>query len=130
MPASRKKALRPQIPIVPAREELRALVAAIEGELASWPQIRLSPMFGMTGVYRGKTIFGLLPKTRGLRSGDCLWVKLPNPTSTVKKKLAATPRILPPSSPSRAQWYTLSEVRAEDYRFLIEWLAIAHAAAK
>jgi len=131
MPASaQKKATRPKPPIVPASEELRAFMAAIEHEVASWPEVRLNSMFGMTAIYRGKIIFGLLPKTRGFRSPTSLWVKFPNLTPSIKKKLVATPRILPPSKPTGAQWHTLPDISAKDYQFVIEWMAIAHGASK
>ena len=128
--SARKKVPRPTPPIVPASEELRAFMAAVEHEVASWPQVRLNPMFGMTAIYRGKTIFGLVPKTRGFRSATSLWIKFPNLTPSIKKKLAATRRILPPSKPTGAQWHTLPDVAVKDYQFVIEWMAIAHGASK
>ena len=116
--------------MVPASPELRGFVASIEQEVSSWPQVQLKPMFGMTAVYRARTIFGLLPKTRSLHSGDQVWLKFAKLTAPMKKKLAAEPRILPPTKPTGAQWYTISEVKPEDYSFVIEWLALAHEAAK
>ena len=84
----------------------------------------------MIAVYRRGTIFGLLPKTRSLHSGDQIWLKFARLSPAIKKKLATEPRILPPSKPTGAQWYTVSEVKPEDFSFAIEWLASAHEAAK
>lgn len=105
------------------------MMAGIEGEVSSWPQVNLKPMFGMTAIYRGKTIFGLLPKTRSLHSGDSIWMKFAKLTPAIKKRLQNEPRILPPRKPTGAQWYTISTVTPEDYGFVVEWLAIAHQAA-
>jgi len=87
-------------------------------------------MFGMTAIYRGRTIFGLLPKTRSIRAGDEIWLKFPKLTPSMRKKISAEPRILAPTRPSGAQWHTLSEIKPEDYSFIIEWLSRAYEAAK
>lgn len=117
-------------PMVPASEELRTFVVAMEREVSSWPQVQLKPMFGMTAIYRRGTIFGLLPKTRSIHSGDQVWLKFAKRSPALKNKLAAERRILPPSKPKGAQWYTLSEVKPEDFSLTVEWLARAHSAAK
>lgn len=109
---------------------MKSLVAAIEREVSSWPQVNLKAMFGMTAIYRGKSIFGLLPKTRSLYANDCVWMKFGKITPAIKKKLEAESRILPPRHPKGAQWYTISSVTPAEYGFTIEWLAIAHEAAK
>jgi hypothetical protein len=115
---------------LPASEELKGLVAAIEAEVSSWPQVSLKPMFGMTAIYRRNIIFGLLPKTRSLHAGDCVWIKFARLTPAIKKKLQQESRMVPPSKPTGAQWHTISAVTPAEYGFLIEWLANAHAAAR
>lgn len=87
-------------------------------------------MFGMRSVYRSGTIFALLPKTRSLRTGDSIWIKFVKVTPAIKKRISAEPRIVPPHKHKRAQWYTLMHVAAEDYAFVIEWLAVAYKAAR
>jgi len=119
-----------QTPFLPASEELKSLVAAIEREVSSWPQVNFKSMFGMTAMYRGKAIFGLLPKTRSLYSADSVWMKFGKLTPSIQKKLQDEPRILPPRHPKGARWYTIRDVTPSEYGFTIEWLAIAHAAAK
>jgi hypothetical protein len=118
------------MPFLPVPDELKSLVAAIEREVLSWPQVRFKPMFGMTAIYRGGNIFGLLPKTRGGHSGDSVWIKFGKLTPAFSKKLEREPRIVPPRKPNGAQWYTLSGITPADFGLAIEWLAIAHEAAK
>lgn len=126
----RSQAARHRTPFLPASEELKSLVAAIEREVSSWPQVKFKPMFGMTAIYHGNTIFGLLPKTRSLYSTDSVWMKFGKLTPPIEKKLQREPRILPPRHPKGARWYTISNVTPAEYGFIIEWLAIAHDAAK
>jgi hypothetical protein len=120
---------RARLAMVPASEELRSLIAAIEQEVACWPEVQVKRMFGMTAIYRSKQIFGLLPKTRGLRSDDSIWMKFAKLSPATKKKISQDRRIVPPRKPTGAQWYTFSGIVPEDYGFAIEWLALAHKAA-
>ena len=121
---------RPRPLVVPASEELRSLMAAIEIEVSGWPGVRVNSMFGMRSIYRGKKIFALLPKTRSLRIGDAIWMKFGKLTPVVKKKISKQPRIEPPQKHTGAQWYTLCGVTPDEYGLAIEWLAIAHRNAK
>jgi hypothetical protein len=120
---------RARLAMVPASEELRSLTVAIEQEVACWPEVQVKRMFGMTAIYRSKQIFGLLPKTRSLRSGDSIWMKFAKLSPATKKKISQDRRILPPRKPTGAQWYTLTCIAPEDYGSVIEWLAVAHKAA-
>src|SRR6185312_13432830 len=101
-----------------------------EREVSSWPQVNFKSMFGMTAIYRGKAIFGLLPKTRSLYSADSVWMKFGKLTPSIQKKLQDEQRILPPRHLNGARVYTMDDATPAVYGFIIEWLAIAHAAAK
>jgi TfoX/Sxy family transcriptional regulator of competence genes len=129
-PAAQQLKERLRAEFLPASEELKSLVAAMENEVSSWPQVRLKPMFGMTAIYRNGNIFGLLPKTRSLHSGDSVWMKFAKLTPAIQQKLKREPRIVPPRKATGAQWHTLSGITHADFGLAIEWLAIAHAAAK
>jgi hypothetical protein len=47
-------------------DDMKRRSTLLANELETWPEVRLSNMFGMTSVYRGKAIFALLPDKRGL----------------------------------------------------------------
>src|SRR5579864_1399529 len=113
MRSSQRTSNRSRSPVVPASEELESLVAAIEQEVSSWPQVELKRMFGMKSVYRSGTIFGLLPKTRSLRTGDSIWIKFAKLTPRIKQKISAEARIVAPRKPTGAQWYTLTGIVPE-----------------
>jgi len=44
-------------------------------ELRTWPEVRISSMFGMTSIYRGKAIFALFPDKRGLEFPNAIALK-------------------------------------------------------
>jgi hypothetical protein len=113
-----------------AQQQLQALIVAVEHEVSSWPQVQLKPMFGMTAIYRNRTIFGLLPKTRSIHNGDEIWLKFPKLTRVIRKKISAESRIVPPRRPNGAPWHKLSQIKPEDYSLVIQWLGTAYEAAK
>ena len=45
-------------------------------EMKRWPETRVSSMFGMTSVYRGDTIFALLPGTRAMELQNAIATKI------------------------------------------------------
>jgi hypothetical protein len=50
--------------------------ALLADEMKRWPETRVGSMFGMTSVYRGNTIFALLPGTRALDMPNAIATKL------------------------------------------------------
>ncbi len=68
------KTKRPALPKV--SEEMKRWSALLVQEMKRWPEIRVSSMFGMTSVYRGDTIFALLPGTRALDMPNAIATKL------------------------------------------------------
>ena len=69
-----------------AAEELKPVVAFLERELASWPQVTAKSMFGMVTFYRGKKIFAALPRTRALGAANAIMCKLPADIKSDGKK--------------------------------------------
>jgi hypothetical protein len=58
-------------------EEMKAWSAMLAGEVAGWPGVNSRPMFGLTALYRNDVIFAVLPKTRGMESGNSLAFRIP-----------------------------------------------------
>jgi hypothetical protein len=56
-------------------DEMKHRSTLLANELKTWPEVRLSSMFGMTSVYRGKAIFALLPDKRGLEFPNAIALK-------------------------------------------------------
>src|SRR5437763_9311715 len=57
--------------------EMQRWAAMLAEELEQWPGVTTKPMFGLTGFYRGKTIFAAVPKTRCLNTPNSVIFKLP-----------------------------------------------------
>ena len=51
---------RPKLPRIP--EEMRQRSYLVLREILGWPDVSSRPMFGITAVYRGNAIFGVLPR--------------------------------------------------------------------
>lgn len=47
----------------------------LEQELLQWPDVTARPMFGLRGIYRGKVIFAMLPRTRALKTSISIFYK-------------------------------------------------------
>ena len=61
-------------------EQMQHWCSLLEGEISAWPRVVAKPMFGMTMFYRGKNIFGALPRTRAAGSKRSILIKLPSET--------------------------------------------------
>lgn len=64
---------RPALPKV--SEEVRRWSALLLEEVKRWPGTRVGSMFGMVSVYRGDTIFALLPATRAVELPNAIAIK-------------------------------------------------------
>jgi hypothetical protein len=56
-------------------EEMARRATLLADEMRRWPDVRLGKMFGMTCVYRGGTIFALLPATRALERANAIAIR-------------------------------------------------------
>ncbi len=74
---------RPTFPKI--SEDMKRRSALLADEVRGWPEIKISTMFGMTSLYRGKTIFALLPDKRGLEFPNAIAIKR-NDGSTIPGK--------------------------------------------
>ena len=96
-----------------ASEEMRRRSAMLAGEVLRWPGTRAGKMFGMTSLYRGDVIFGLLPETR------CAWGK---ETIAVKDRKVA--------GGEGKKWQSVGVREDGDLRVALERLEVAYRAAK
>jgi hypothetical protein len=56
----------------PGTEQMKAWSAALTAELRGWPRVTQKSFFGFTALYRGRTMFGLLPRTPSLFQGNAV----------------------------------------------------------
>jgi len=71
---SEKTRMRPALVRVP--EEMKRRTTLLADEVLSWPDVRLRRMFGMRALYRGGTVFAMLPDKRALEDPEAIAYKL------------------------------------------------------
>ena len=113
---------RPKLPRIP--EEMRQWSDLLLREILGWPDFSSRPMFGMTAVYRGNAIFGVLPRTRAMDTPYSVSFKIPWRNPSLKKRLEADPRILP--STRDAKWISFELRSGDDLPDAIRWFAQAY----
>ena len=108
---------------------MRAWSAALATELTTWPGVRTHPMFGFTALYRGKSIFAILPRTRSMGSPSTLAFKLENGSARLMHRLREEPRIS--TTVMRAsRWFVFELANDSDMNDALAWLSHAYEAAK
>ena len=119
------KRLRPNLPRIP--EEMRQWSDLLLREVLGWPDVSSRPMFGMTGVYRGNAIFGVLPRTRAMDTPYSVSFRVVSPNLSLKKRLRADSRILP--STRDAKWISFELQSGDDLPDAIGWFEQAYRLA-
>ena len=113
---------RPKLPRIP--EEMRQWSDLLLHEVLGWPDVSSRPMFGMTAVYRGNAIFGVLPRTRAMDTPNSVSFKILWRNPSLKKRLQADSRILP--STRDAKWISFELQSGDDLPDAIRWFAQAY----
>jgi len=94
------------------------------GEILGWQNVSSRPMFGMTAVYRGKAIFGVLPRTRAMNTPYSVSFKILSRNPGLKKQLEADSRILPSNSDTK--WISFELRSGDDLPDAIRWFTRAY----
>jgi hypothetical protein len=108
---------RPKLPRIP--EEMRQWSDLLLREILDWPDITSRPMFGMTAIYRGDAIFGVLPRTHAMDTPYSVSFKMLAPNPSLKKRLQADSRILPGTRD--AKWISFELQSGDDLPDAIRW---------
>src|ERR1700720_4010752 len=103
---------RPKLPRIP--EEMRQWSDLLLREILAWQNVSSRPMFGMTAVYRGNAIFGVLPRTRAMDTPYSVSFKILLRNPSLKKRLEADLRILP--STRDAKWISFELQSGRTYQ--------------
>jgi hypothetical protein len=122
-----KKTSRHSLPVI--SEEMKAWSAALEAELIEWPRVSSRTMFGFNALYRGKRIFAVLPRTRGIGNSNSLAFKLEGIGPRILAGLTKDPRIK--STVMRAsRWFAFEVSSDRDLKDALDWLGRAYEAAR
>ena len=86
-------------------------------------------MFGFTALYRGKRIFAILPRTRGMGSASSLAFKLENAGPRRLAQLQADKR-LSTTVMLATRWFVFELTSNRDLNDALDWLGRAYDAAR
>ncbi len=117
------KPARPKL--VPVSEEMKIWGAVLGTEMAAWPSVSTRPMFGFTAFYRGKEIFAILPRTRGMGSSNALAFKLGNGGPRIRATLNKDARIST-TVMQATRWFVFEVSSESDLRDALRWLSRAY----
>jgi len=107
---------------------MKAWSAALAAEVADWPRATTRSFFGFDALYRGDTIFGMLPRTRSFGNGNLLAFRIDAVTDRVKARLQKDPHI-GSIDQNNTRWFTFEISCDADLHEALDWLSAAYQAA-
>jgi hypothetical protein len=108
---------------------MQAWSSALASELAQWPQLSQKSFFGLTALYRGKTMFGLLPRTCGIFQGNSVAFRLNPAPSNFRSAVKNDPRIAA-FDREKTRWFTFTLTSGADLHDALDYLGRAYAAVR
>lgn len=111
-----------------ASEQMKAWSAALGAELQDWPQVTQKSFFGFTALYRGRTLFGLLPRTRSVFKGNAVALRIDGPNRSMLRLLENDSRIAA-FGKNKARWFTFELSTDSDLHAALDFLGRAFDAA-
>ena len=108
----------------PVSEQMKAWSAALAGELAEWPQVTQKSFFGFTALYRGKMMFGLLPRTRSIFKSNALAFCMGAANHSTRALLDKDRRICA-FDKDKTRWFTFELSGDSDLHDALEYLGRA-----
>ena len=118
---------REQLP--PVSEQMKAWSTALAAELSQWPQVTLKSFFGFTALYRGKTMFGLLPRTRSIFKGNAVAFRINFESGNLQSLIEKDPRIAA-FDKEGARWFTFELSCDTDLHDALDYLGRAFELAR
>jgi hypothetical protein len=124
-----KGEIRQREQLSPVSEQMKAWSTALAAELSGWPQVTLRSFFGFTALYRGNTIFGLLPRTRSIFKTNAVAFRINFESANLQSLIEKDPRIAA-FDKERARWFTFELSRDTDLHDALAYLGRAFEAAR
>lgn len=124
---SAKKPSRPRPKLPRVSDEIKRLAALLEAEVLDWSSVKSRPMFGLNGLYRGRKIFAVLPRTRAMDAPDSISFRLPKRSHRITAQLRKDERIVAPTPD--AKWISFVIHSDADIHDALNWLALAYREA-
>jgi hypothetical protein len=123
----KQQTLRPRPKLPRISEETKRLSALLEAEVLRWPGVVARPMFGLNGLYRGRKIFAVLPRTRAMDAADSIAFRFPSRPQRIVTRLRTDQRIVFPEPD--AKWISFIIESDADIHDALNWLELAYREA-
>jgi len=124
-----RREIRQREQLAPLSEQMKAWTAALAAEVSDWPQVTLKSFFGFTALYRGKTMFGLLPRTRSIFKGNAVAFRINGASRHLQSVMEKDPRISA-FDKDKARWFTFELSRDTDLHDALAYVGRAFEAAR
>ena len=108
---------------------MKAWSSALAAEFQDWPQVTQKSFFGFTALYRGRTLFGLLPRTKSVFTPNAVALRFESPNRAVKALLEKDPRVAA-FDKHKTRWFTFELSSDSDLHNALDYLGRAYDAAR
>lgn len=114
---------------LPISDQMKAWSSALAAEFQDWPQVTQKSFFGFTALYRGKTIFGLLPRTKSVFRPNAVAFRFASLTGEKKALLAKDSRVSA-FDKKKTPWFTFDLSSDSDLHDALDYLGRAYDASR
>jgi hypothetical protein len=114
--------------LLPVSDQMKAWSSALAAELHDWPQLTQKSFFGFTALYRGRTMFGALPRTRSFQ-GNSVAFRLDHANRAILAGIEKDPRIAA-FDKDKKRWFLFELSSDADLHEALNYLAAAFEAAR
>lgn len=108
---------------------MKAWSAALAAEFDDWPQVVQKSFFGFTALYRGKTMFGLLPRTRSIFKGNVVAFRF-DAVSRATRALIVKDQRVGAFDKHKTRWFTFQLSSDTDLHDALQYLGRAFDEAR
>ena len=114
---------------LPIPDQMKAWSAALAAEFQDWPEVTQKSFFGFTALYRGKTTFGLLPRTKSVFTPNVVACRFESLSRAIKALLEKDARIAA-FDKEKTRWFTFELSSDSDLHDALNYLGHAFDAAR
>ena len=114
---------------LPISDQMKAWSAALAAEFQDWPQVTQKSFFGFTALYRGKSIFGLLPRTKSVFRPNAVAFRFESLNREVKALLEKDSRVAA-FDEKKTRWFTFDLSSDSDLHDALDYFGRAFDAAR
>ena len=114
---------------LPVSDQMKAWSSALAAEFQDWPQVTQKSFFGFTALYRGKRMFGLLPRTKSVFTPNAVAFRFNSLSRAVKSLLEKDSRVSA-FDKHKTSWFIFELSSDSDLHDALDYLGHAFDAAR